>query len=304
MLKRIRIRNFQCHRKLQIKFDTITTIVGGSDRGKSSVIRALRWCLLNQPGGTSFVRHGSKDTSVEVLFGDIPVMRYRGKNGNGYTAPGFDFKAIGTSVPEELEMMFDVHPDITFQQQHDPPFWLSDNAGAVAKQLNAIVDLDVIDKVIGRANKLVRDIEADHRATTDRLSRAEEDLAGLVWVPEFVEGVEQLETLWNQCQTTASQRSSLTKCISRVKEHGDTLESLSATKIGAQNLRKQLQTLEKTRDGVQTTRKQVQRLKSLSNTLKDREEWLSKKRKQRAELQKLLSKYEACPTCGTVVESS
>jgi AAA15 family ATPase/GTPase len=40
-MKKLRIKNFQIHKDLEIEFGPITTIVGPSDIGKSAVLRAL-----------------------------------------------------------------------------------------------------------------------------------------------------------------------------------------------------------------------------------------------------------------------
>lgn len=62
------IRNFRCIRDLVIDFDTITTLIGPNDAGKSSVLRAIDWCLNGS----------AKDLSEEDVSryaaGDEPVI--------------------------------------------------------------------------------------------------------------------------------------------------------------------------------------------------------------------------------------
>ena len=46
------LKNFQCHKKLTINFDTgMTCLMGENNGGKSSAIRALYWILTNSPRG-------------------------------------------------------------------------------------------------------------------------------------------------------------------------------------------------------------------------------------------------------------
>lgn len=48
MISKITIRNFQTHKKSELEFtDGVNLIVGSSDNGKSSVIRAFRWLAEN-----------------------------------------------------------------------------------------------------------------------------------------------------------------------------------------------------------------------------------------------------------------
>lgn len=146
MIEYIEIRNFQAHKKLRIDFDEpITTIIGSTDSGKSAIIRALVWVITNKPGGDSFIRHGKNKCSVEIgLENGHAVQRIRGKKENTYILDGKVFNAIKTDVPEEMKKIFNISENC-IQQQHDPIFWFSSSAGEVARKLNLIVNLDIID---------------------------------------------------------------------------------------------------------------------------------------------------------------
>jgi exonuclease SbcC len=153
MFKRLKIRNFQAHRKLSIDFDKITVLVGDSDKGKSSAIRALRWVCFNRPDGTSFVRQGASVCSVEVeLWNGTIIERRRGKNVNEYVLNGSVLKAFGRDVPPMVRDALNVSL-VSFQTQHDMPFWLDVSKGAVAKNLNSVVDLEVMDRALSYLSK-------------------------------------------------------------------------------------------------------------------------------------------------------
>ena len=67
MIDRVQILNFQRHGELKIVFDEqITTIVGPSDTGKSSVLRAIRWVAFNRPLGDGFIRFGENECVVRL----------------------------------------------------------------------------------------------------------------------------------------------------------------------------------------------------------------------------------------------
>ncbi|WP_035425703.1 AAA family ATPase, partial [Halalkalibacterium ligniniphilum] len=56
----VRLENFQSHLDTSIDFSTgLNVIVGQSDSGKTSILRAIRWVLYNQPRGTDFMRVGA-----------------------------------------------------------------------------------------------------------------------------------------------------------------------------------------------------------------------------------------------------
>ena len=105
MIERIQIRNFQKHELLRIKFDPeITAIIGPSDAGKSSILRAIRWVALNRPTGDGFVREGSEEGAQATLWLDGQKIR-RTKHGtkeNAYELNGDVLRAFGTDVPDEV----------------------------------------------------------------------------------------------------------------------------------------------------------------------------------------------------------
>ncbi len=80
----LQLVNFQVHTGLIIDFSPgITTIVGPTDHGKSSILRALRWVCLNDLSGEQFIREGRKSCAV-CLF----VVRF----------PGNPFEATRSSL--------------------------------------------------------------------------------------------------------------------------------------------------------------------------------------------------------------
>ena len=125
MIIKAEIENFLSHKKTTINFGHLTVITGRNLSGKSNIIRAIRWCLLNE--GTWSASHkdnvrrkGSKYTAVTVYFDDgRSVKRYRDKATNTYTLtnPDGTFREIGgkgTSIgrgfPPFLEEFTNIAP--------------------------------------------------------------------------------------------------------------------------------------------------------------------------------------------------
>lgn len=184
MLNKIKIQNFQAHKKLIVELDPrVTTIVGSSDTGKSAVIRALRWLCQNSPSGEAFIREGSEGCTVTLEFDDHRISRRKGKGTNEYVVDGETLKSFGSSVPEPASKLLNVSP-LNFQQQHDPPFWFSDSAGQVSKNLNSIVDLELIDESLSRINKKVSKSQTEEEICKTRLEAAREKKKSLEWVKE------------------------------------------------------------------------------------------------------------------------
>ena len=109
MIKKLLIRNFQIHSKLKIEFDPrITTIIGSSDVGKSSVIRAIKWVCKNNPQGQAFIKDGTKGTSVKLFVDDKSITRKRTKSENTYFLDKNEFKAFGPNVPDTISKVLNI----------------------------------------------------------------------------------------------------------------------------------------------------------------------------------------------------
>ena len=186
MLERIRIQNFQKHERLQIDLHpAVTTIVGPTDAGKSSVIRAIKWVALNQPSGDAFVRDGADGTAVKLMVDGKTITRRRGGSRNEYRLDDNEYKAFGADVPKPVTDVLKI-TGVNFAMQLDAPFWLSETPGEVSRQLNAVVDLGVIDDVLSGIGSAVRKAQTVADVCQDRLATAEETEQELSWVPRAV----------------------------------------------------------------------------------------------------------------------
>lgn len=157
MLQSLSLINFQAHRRLEVDLDPhVTVFVGPSDSGKSAVIRALWWVLANKPAGDAFVRKGSKGTKVDLVVDGVTVSRVRRGAENAYRIDDRELKAFGASAPPDEVVKLLKVGDLNFQSQHAAPFWFSETAGEVSRQLNQIVDLGTIDDVLAHTASTLR----------------------------------------------------------------------------------------------------------------------------------------------------
>jgi len=81
---KLTLRNFQCHRRLEIPLSQITTIVGSSDSGKSATIRALNYLCLNNLRGNSFITHGKDKCAITLEVDGQQIQRSKTKTSNSY----------------------------------------------------------------------------------------------------------------------------------------------------------------------------------------------------------------------------
>lgn len=183
MIEAVDIRGFQRHVRLALKPGPgVTCVVGDTDAGKSSIIRAVIWALRNQPAGDDMVTHDMDQCSVSIRLSGGKITRLRGGGKNLYRLDGEDFVSFGQGVPEAIAVLAAVD-DVNFQGQHDPPFWLGDSPGKAAREMNRIVDLSVIDRSLSNAQTALKRARIEHELAEKRSQEANGTLSSLGWVP-------------------------------------------------------------------------------------------------------------------------
>lgn len=215
MLTHLSLRNFQAHAKLDIDLDPkITVLMGESDVGKSSVIRALRWLALNTPSGSAFIRHGKKASRVTITLDAFTLVRKRGKK-NTYTLDNKLFTALGMGkVPDEVKALLQLD-EVNFQTQHEPSFWMFKTPGEVSKELNRIINLGLIDHTLGNLASELRRSRVVISLCEERLVQARERKEKLSWVEGAFREFTALETLETTLQKRVSQASLLRQATQR-----------------------------------------------------------------------------------------
>lgn len=245
MLDSITLIDFQKHKKRTIEFSPgVTTLVGRSRAGKTSVIRALIWLCLNRPRGDHIIRHGADGTKAILRLDGRKVVRKKRKGKeNSYAVDGKVFKAFSSKVPDEVEKVLNVS-EINFQRQLDPPFWFTLSPGDVSKNLNQIVNLGAIDDALSRAASETRrahmNLEVRKEALKDAIRRKKE----LRWVPEFLADLERYETIERQYKHYRDSRASVASAVGELLRYSRravrvrelTLGAANAVRLGAETL--------------------------------------------------------------------
>lgn len=201
----VNIANFQSHEKTRLLLHPrINALVGDSDCGKSAVMRAILWCITNDPQGTAHLSNWIKDKKGNIK-GECRVMldstggavvRERSNTYNGYHLDteddgnpvecSRDFEALRTDVPKEIVETLNIGA-VNIQQQMDPPFLISATPGEAARYVNSLVDLQVIDEALATVNGMQRDTVSELKYAIGARDKCAEKLSALEWVPQLQE---------------------------------------------------------------------------------------------------------------------
>ena len=211
-ISKIELRGFQVHKDFALDLGPgVTTIIGPSDVGKSSVLRAIKWLARNEPSGDSFIRWGGKNARVRMTLSDGTVIRRtKGGAGNIYWKDKRKFVAFGNAVPPEIEAALKIGPE-NFQGQYDRPFWIGETAGEISRQLNRVVSLGMIDYTL-------KELSVSYRRTVTEVDIIEERLQEWCKQKERWEFAHKMDGDLCQVEACEEQRAEVAKKILSLAE--------------------------------------------------------------------------------------
>jgi|ADurb_Leu_01_Slu_FD_contig_123_2171_length_7429_multi_3_in_2_out_0_7 exonuclease SbcC len=231
MIKSVSIQNFQSHAKTELDFhEGVNVIVGTTDGGKTAIIRALRWLIWNRPSGDALRSRWGGATNVQLETEEGVITRSKDKI-DKYTLrlkgqEDIEFKAIGTSVPTEIQRVLNIS-EINLQNQHDATFLLSDTPGAVATHFNKVARLDRIDTATSAINGWIRGLKSDVSHLETDIATEKAKLPQFENLEKFEIEIEALEQMEGKAVTMRSRYSTLEKDIVRITNLEKEIETLT-----------------------------------------------------------------------------
>lgn len=297
MIESLRIRNFQRIADLEIDFDPhVTTIVGPSGIGKSSVLRCLRWLATGKPSGQAFVRKGASKAVAKLVVDGKAITRARGKDANWCKLDGETYKAMGKEVPEPIAQLLNLS-DASFQKQHDPIYLFSLTAGQAAQALNEVVALSGIDSALSELGSELRKAKQEVAQSEERLIDAQKKVKELEWVKEADNELKGLEKREKECLALRTRSTELSDLV----REGETLkEDQKAAGNRAGEAEEGIARIQDKHDRMWAAKERADRLRDLIGQIEDAGVELCQARKEAERAEKELAKLTAkgCPLCG------
>lgn len=232
MLKTLRVQNYESHKDSLLNFHPgINTVIGDSDKGKSGIFRSIMAVTSNKMMELSHISKWikGKDGSGKILSGEEcrielgmdngTVTRIRSDKQNSYLVTGLDdsLDAVKKDVPEQVAKLVNMD-DVNYQWQFDPPYFLGISAGQVAKELNKIVKIDVIDKYISVSKKKVRETETKIANEQAEIDKQDIGIEKLIWVESAKPHVEVLKETMASIDAITAKLALLEKLLNQHSE--------------------------------------------------------------------------------------
>lgn len=272
------VKNFQSWKEVTIDLhEGVNVLIGSSDEGKSALIRALRWALLNKVKGDFINWDTTKKELAEVkIHLDNGVWFARQKNLSGSINQYLikDFKdpltALKHDLPKEIKDITGIS-EFNIQRQKKW-FLLEDKPSEVANKFNKITGLDIIDDVIKVANSEIRKTVSIREFEEDGLSKLKDQLEELDWVDEMVESFQELKLLYNSVNKVKSKIERLRRSI----ELHDTIHQKIKRIEPALNLKAELSNLISDNNDIDDLKKQAMKLNYIVEKYKSTKQQIKK----------------------------
>ena len=306
MISKIQLRNFKCYKKKDIVLSPyVNIIIGANAIGKSTILRSIRWLAKNKPSGDSVINWDANKAAVRITIGNYRITRTKGKGVNTYKLlkRGWKkskvFKAFGNKVPEEIQKVINLS-DINFQGQHEAPFWFCKTPGEVSRQLNAIVNLDIIDTTMSNITSALYKSRITIDVIKGRLKENKLQRKELAYIKEMNNDLKVVENAECYYLKTAADYDILQGTLEETTKYQRIVENARGAK----------------RDGLTAMSKgakyqriidsgQYESLQSLISIIEEHKEIKCQAEKQLKECKKTLEKIAGgrCPLCGAKKKS-
>jgi exonuclease SbcC len=257
MLRSIGIEGFQSHKETNIDFSAgVNAITGPSDSGKTAILRAISWLRTNRPSGEGFkswYSHKKDRIAVDILTDkdSIAIIREDGKT--SYMVNDDTFSAIKTDVPNEVLEALNIS-DYNFQTQHEKYFLLQDTPGEVARKLDELVGLEIIDTYFKSLNGKIRELSI-------RIYGLTEERDGLETALQKFDNLEEIEKLVSSLERKSSERA---ETLSSLQKICDCVKAIEQT----EKERGEVNLLLKTEDRYNDLAQNIQKYQSKHTELK------------------------------------
>lgn len=234
MSMKVQIKDYQIIKKASLEFiPGLNVIVGPSNNGKSSLLKAIKSSLYTTPGTTP-IRAGQTSYAVGISYNNHTVILQKGMKESVYMVDGEKYTKFGTTTPEAVSNALNIKEltlngnkeQLNFWDQMNYPFLLDKSAvelfrfiidsgdnDQISKALKSMVsDRQGLSKEIDQLQGSINTVDQDIELLEKNIEQAGPILEACTKVLELQSQVAKLNRLIeikNQINTINSQKTEL-----------------------------------------------------------------------------------------------
>jgi len=175
-IKTIQLHNFQGYKDETINLEPgLNILLGSSDSGKSTILRAISFVLYNAPRAKTLIHYGEKETRVSLTFSDnVKVTRILSDERNAYEVvdekgkklPAFN--KIDKAIPEEVKKFLNNPPEddfngfISYADQFSKMFLVDLSPTELPRSLSNLTGVETLEEA---AKELMQNYKAIEKQT-------------------------------------------------------------------------------------------------------------------------------------------
>lgn len=214
----IEIKNFQSHKDTKIDFDNgLNVIVGESNNGKTSIIRAIMWVVDDTPSGNSFITAGETDCQVKINYSNgAYILRHRTMSSSGEYKIGYydennnfteqTYKGFHNNIPVEVSNIHqmpyvniakDLATHLNVINQFDRPFLITESPNVKAAVIGRITGTHIIDAGIKSINSSILSLNKEIKTHTANLEEYKDRKSKLADLQQAIDISDKLNAIYN-----------------------------------------------------------------------------------------------------------
>ena len=196
---RVSVKDYQIIKQAILDFKPgLTSIIGPSNNGKSSILKAIKSAVYTEPGSTP-IRTGAQSYIVGIQDNGHTVVYQKKEGSSKYLVDDKSYSKFGLSTPEEVSIALNIRElilngnkvQLNFWNQMDKPFLLDKSAGELFKfildsgendQLSSVLKAMVTDRQ--SLNKEADNLQGQITALEDSIDKQQKESDKLVPVIE------------------------------------------------------------------------------------------------------------------------
>lgn len=307
MWERLRVRQYQSLRTVEMGLGRLTVIVGPSSSGKSALIRALRMLVCNARG-TSYISHGATTASVSLSFDDTICTLERGEHHSAYRlnigGEELVFTKLGGDVPDKVTQALGITPEeqdaaLHIAGQFDRPYLLTQSGAAIARVLGGLTNVTIIFEAAREANRRRLNAQSIMKVRERDLGALREQLQEFQDLPQRVRHAAELARLAQGAQKAQADKEKLVRLLTAARTAQAVLAHQVYEVPSAEHVDEAATRRHRCRTLIAHVRQAQQNAVTCQASLL---EWQRREQQEHAALHEALVNAGVCPTCGRSVE--